>query len=79
MRCSERNRDPLLLGLQRKPDRTSIAARTAWKKANFVAKISITLAFVETTQVRAMECIDDDEKSAHDLWNFLESTSTKSN
>ncbi len=79
MRRSLRHSDPLLLGLQPEPTGNSVAARTVWERANFSAKSSITLALTEPVQVRAMACTDDDNKSAHDFWNFLESTFTKSN
>ncbi len=79
MRCSLRHRDPLLLGIEPGPNRTSFAARTAWGKAKFSPKSSITFALTEPVQVRTMAYTDDDDKSAHEFWNFLESTIEKSN
>ncbi len=79
MRCWLRHRDLLVLGLQPEPNGNSPPARTAWERDNFSAKSSITLAITEPMQVRAMVYTDDDQKSAHNVWHFLESTFTKSN
>ncbi len=72
-------RDPLLPGLSAEPNGNSAAARTAWEKANFTVKSAISLCLTEQVKVRAMAYTDDDNKSAPELWKFLESTYTASN
>ncbi len=78
MRCLLLHRDPLLLGIQLQPNGNSITARKAWEKTNSAAKSSITLALTELVQIQAKAYTDDDDKSAHVLWNFLESIFKKS-
>ncbi len=49
------------------------------KKANFAANNSVTLTLTAPVQIRAKAYTDDGDKSAHNLWNFLEWTFKKSN
>ena len=40
---------------------------------------TLTLLLSEAVQIRAIELIEDEDKTAYDLWQFLESTYTASN
>ena len=79
MRSALRQCEPLLLGIKAESNGNLPAARTALEKPNFTAKGAIALALTEAVQVRAMAYTDDDRKSAHELWKFLESAYTVSN
>ncbi len=71
--------EPLLLGLESAPLGNSAAQQPEWNKGNAIAKGSITLMFIQAVQVRAIGYCDDLTKTAHELWQFLESTYTASN
>jgi len=71
--------DPLLLGLKETPNGNSAAARNKWEEARNSAKGTLTLHLSPGVQARAIEYVDDESKSALDLWNFLNTTYTATN
>jgi len=73
------HQDPSKLGLMPAPMGNTAAERRAWNHANALAKSNITLLLSEQVQIRAMAYIDDESKTAHELWEFLNSTYTASN
>ncbi len=50
-----------------------------WKTESAEAKATLTLLLSATVQIRSIKICDDPDKTAHDLWNLLESTYTDSN
>lgn len=71
--------DTLLLGLQEEHNSTSNAAITKWGEASAQAKWQLIILLSEPVQFRAIELIDDYEKTVYDRGPFLESTYTASN
>ena len=71
--------DPLLLGLKPEAQGSSANAINKWREASAQAKGSLTLLLSEQVQVRAIAIIEDENKTAYDLWEFLRSTYTASN
>ena len=71
--------DPLLLGLKPEAQGTSNVAINKWREASAQAKGTLTLLLSEQVQVRAIAILEDDDRTAHELWEFLRSTYTKSN
>ena len=65
--------DPLLLGLKPAAQGTSASDINRWREASAQAKATLTLLLSEQVQVRASANIEDYDKSAHDLWEFLRS------
>ena len=70
--------DPLLLGLKEGPQGNGQANLNKWREASSQAKGTITLLLSEAVQVHAEGLIEDEDKSAFELWQFLESTYTAS-
>ncbi len=79
MKAYFRRSDYLLLGLKESPTSTSQAARAAWEKAQVIAKANIISHLGPQPQVRTRRMIDDDNKTAHELWTMLESIYTANN
>ena len=79
MKAYIRREDIFLLGLQEAPQGNSNAAITAWNKAQIQAKSNIILNLGPQPQIRCRTIIDDDDKTAHELWTFLEDTYTSTN
>ena len=71
--------DPLLLGLKEEPQGNGQANLNKWREASAQAKGTITLLLSEAVQVRAIPLIEDENKTAYNLWQLLESTYTASN
>ncbi len=78
-RASLVRQDHLLLGLEPAPLGNSAAQQSEWNKASAIAKGSITLMLSQAVKVRAIGYCDDPPKTAHELWQFLESMYTESN
>ena len=71
--------DPLLLGLEEEPLGASNSAITKCRELSAQAEGQLTLLLSEAAQARAIEIIDDNDKTVFDLWKFLLSTYTASN
>ena len=71
--------DPLLLDLQREPNNSTPEAILKWKTESAKVKATLTLLLSTTVQIRSITTYDDLERTAYDLWNFLETTYTASN
>ena len=79
MKAYIRREDIFLLGLKEAPPGNSQAAQTAWNKAQIQAKSNIILNLGPQPQIRCRSIVDDDDKTAHELWSFLEETYTSTN
>ena len=60
--------DPLLLGLKKQAQGTCNAAMQKWCEASAMSKDTVTLLLTEAVQIQAITIIEDDRKTAHDLW-----------
>ena len=74
-----RKEDIGLLGLQENPKEETEAARTEWQKAQVVAKSNIILHLGPQPQIRSRAILDDDNRTAYELWTFLQNTYTATN
>jgi len=72
-------KDTTLLGLREEPEGSTAAAMLNWRNASTLAKNSLILLLTDTVQIRCMAIIDNDESTAFQLWQHLESTYTASN
>ncbi len=79
MKAFLRRDDYLLLGLQESPNTQSQGAVNTWRKAQTIAKANITLHLGSQAQIRTRSIIDDDDKTAYDLWTGLAETYTATN
>jgi len=74
-----RRDDYLLLGLEKSAEDDTQQAIAAWRKAQIIAKSNIVLHLGSQPQVRCRGIIDNDDKTAYDLWKALEETYTATN
>ena len=79
MKASLTRHGATLLGLRPEPFGNSAAQRTQWENKSAITKSTIILALSEVVQIRAIALVDDDTKTAHELWEFLATTYTASN
>ena len=70
---------PYAFEAQRKPTNSTLEARLEWKAESAKAKATLPLLLSTSVQIRSITICDDPERTAYDLWNFLETTYTASN
>ena len=79
MRAYLHRDDFMLLGLRKSPENSDERATSDWNKAQIIAKANIIAHMGSQPQVGTRKIIDDDEKTAYNLWTALEGTYRRRN
>ena len=79
MKAYIRRDDPLLVGLSEKPENFSPTTHANWLKRSVKAKSNITLSLGNAPISRTMLIVDNDDASAKEIWDALNSIYTETN
>ena len=71
--------DFMLVELRKSPNNSDERGVADWNKAQITANANIFLHMGSQPQVRTIKIINDNEITAYDMWDSLESTYTRTN